>query len=238
MNSLSSRNIIASNLIEIKERITVAALKSGRNFSDISLVAVTKTVGFEEIKILQELDVHTFGENKVQILAEKMEHFSDESNNIDWHMIGNLQKNKVKYIIGKVKLIHSVGSIELLKEIDKRANNLGIVQDVLLEVNIAGELTKQGFEIRVVSDVAGNAANLINVKVRGLMCMAPFVEDKEDTRKYFYEMRLLNEKIKEKMFTNYSGEYLSMGMTNDFEIAIEEGANIIRVGTAIFKGLK
>ncbi len=238
METLSSNNIIAQNLNEINNRITVAANKCGRSPGEVLLVAVTKTVESNEIQVLFDCEIRNFGENRVQSLIEKMNYFSGKCNVINWHMIGSLQKNKIKYIIGKVKLIHSVDSYELLEEIDRHAKKMGFVQDVLFEINIANELTKHGLESNKILSVISDAEKLFNVKVKGLMCMAPFLQDKEDTRKYFCEMRLLNEKLKEKQFENFSGEFLSMGMTNDFEIAIEEGANIVRIGTAIFRGLK
>jgi pyridoxal phosphate enzyme (YggS family) len=211
---------IKRNLEIIRERIDRAAC--GR---EITLVAVTKLHGVEEINDALECGVTDCGENKVQELLSKI----DDVGSTNWHLIGHLQTNKVKQIIGKVKLIHSVDSLHLAQEIDKRAGAAGIVQDVLIQVNAAGEEQKSGAPAEEVPQLLSQMLELKNIRVQGLMQIAPFAEDPEDVRGYFRQVKRLYDDLKTPDF-----RYLSMGMSHDFEIAIEEGANMVRIGTAIF----
>ncbi len=221
---------IKENLENINRNITEAALKSGRKRDDVLLLAVSKTVDIERMKEAYELGLHDMGENKPQEIKRKYY----EIENVRWHQIGHLQTNKVKYIIDKVCLIHSVDSLKLAEEIDKRAKAIGAVMDILVEINIAGEEAKSGVPLDEAEKLALDISALDNVRVKGLMTVAPFVEDPEDNRKYFKAMKNLFVDIKAKKYNNIDMKYLSMGMTNDYIVAVEEGANIVRIGTGIF----
>lgn len=222
---------IAENISDIKERIRRAAAKSGRKETDITLVAVTKTVEPERIIKAIEEGIVDLGENRVQELNEKYDNIRRECK---WHLIGHLQTNKVKYIIDKVKLIHSVDSLELAHEIQKRAEKAGRVMDILVQVNVAGEETKSGIAPQETLDFIREIAVLGNIKVRGLMTIAPLAAKPEEVRYVFRDLRNKLIDIKKENNDNIDMTYLSMGMSNDFEVAIEEGSNIVRVGTAIF----
>lgn len=221
---------IADNLKEIEQKITVAAEKSGRKRDDVLLLAVSKTVEVPRIKEAVQLGLIDLGENKPQEINRK--YF--EIDNVKWHQIGHLQTNKVKYIIDKVCLIHSLDSLKLAEEIQKRAEAKNITMDVLIEINIAGEEAKHGVPIEDAEKLVLETAKFKNIRVKGLMTVAPFVENPEENRKYFKEMYKLFVDIKAKNYDNVNMAYLSMGMTNDYEIAIEEGANIVRIGTGLF----
>lgn len=223
-------NEIAGNYIEVKERVERAAVKSGRKPGDVILIAVSKTKPVSLIKQAVEAGAHRLGENKVQEIMEKY----DSLPGVEWHLIGHLQTNKVKYIIDKVKMIHSVDSLKLAEEIDKRAKQHNTHMDVLIEVNIGGEESKSGVAPEAAEKLCLDISKLENVHIKGLMTVAPIVENPEDARVYFRKMNKLFVDIGAKNYDNISMSYLSMGMTHDFEIAIEEGANIVRVGTAIF----
>ena len=216
---------IKENLDLINEKITIAAEKSGRKREDVLLLAVSKTIDVPRIKEAVDL-----GENKPQEINWK--YFEIE--NVRWHQIGHLQTNKVKYIIDKVCLIHSVDSLKLAEEISKRAKAKDITMDVLVEINIAGEEAKSGVPLSEAEELAVEISKLDNIRVKGLMTVAPFVENPEDNREYFKQMKKLFVDIKEKNYNNIDMQYLSMGMTNDYEIAVEEGANIVRIGTGLF----
>ena len=216
---------ISENLNLIMARIAKAAEKSGRTAEDISLVAVTKLHSPEEINEAIRCGVSITAENKVQELLKKYDHVQSPQ----WHLIGHLQTNKVKQIIGKVSLIHSVDSVHLAEEINKRASALGIVQDVLIQINAASEEQKSGISPDELPILLDSIKSLTNVKIRGLMQIAPYAEDPEDVRIYFKQLKQLYEKYRTEEF-----RYLSMGMSNDFEVAIEEGSNMVRIGTAIF----
>lgn len=225
-----NKQLITENLKIINENIEKACFKSNRKKEDIRLLAVTKTIDTQTINEAKALGLNYFGENKVQELLSKYEHIE----NAKWHFIGNLQTNKVKYIIDKVELIHSVNSIKLMEEIDKRAKNIGKKMPILLEINIANEPTKKGISLEEIEPMLENVAKYDNILLNGLMCVAPFVEKEEENAKYFRKMRNLFVDIRQKNTHNIDMKYLSMGMTNDYSIAIEEGANIIRIGTGIF----
>ncbi len=221
---------IKENLDLINEKITIAAEKSGRKREDVLLLAVSKTIDVPRIKEAVDLGLVDLGENKPQEINWK--YFEIE--NVRWHQIGHLQTNKVKYIIDKVCLIHSVDSLKLAEEISKRAKAKDITMDVLVEINIAGEEAKSGVPLSEAEELAVEISKLDNIRVKGLMTVAPFVENPEDNREYFKQMKKLFVDIKEKNYNNIDMQYLSMGMTNDYEIAVEEGANIVRIGTGLF----
>lgn len=211
---------IAKNLEEIRKRIDRAA--AGR---EVTLVAVTKLHSPEEIQAAIDCGVTEAGENKVQELLGKI----DQVGPVNWHLIGHLQTNKVRQIVGKAVLIHSVDSLHLAEEINRRAAAAGIVQNVLIQVNAAGEEQKSGAPAEEVPELLENMLALPNLRVQGLMQIAPFAEDPEDVRRYFRQVKRLYDDLKTPDF-----RYLSMGMSHDFETAIEEGANMVRIGTAIF----
>lgn len=206
-----------------------AADCAGRSPDDVSIVAVTKNVGIEDIRGAMAAGASEFGENRVQEFLGKYGLFPD----VHWHFIGTLQRNKVKDVVGKTALIHSVDSVKLLREIDRRAGERGVVQDVLLQVNAAGEQAKHGFEPREVGDALVDAASLSHVHVRGLMTMAPLARA-EDVRWVFRSLRELAESLRDSLPDGVELDELSMGMSNDFRVAVEEGATIVRLGRVIF----
>jgi pyridoxal phosphate enzyme (YggS family) len=224
---------IKNNLADLRTRITAAAARAGRDPGSIEIVAVTKNADPERIKKAFQYGITDFGENRVQELVRKAD-ILDEG--YKWHLIGHLQTNKVKYIIDKVRMIHSLDSIELANEISRRAEKAGRVMDVLVQVNVAGESTKFGIEPTSALQFVKDAGRMGNIKIRGLMTIAPLVSDPGEVRWVFAGLRQLLIDIRKENIDNVSMEYLSMGMSNDFEVAIEEGANIIRPGTAIFGG--
>ncbi len=227
---------IKENYDGILKRIEATCKKTGRNPKDIKVIAVSKTVDSERAKNAIEAGVEHLGENRVQELVKKYEEL--EVIDVKWHMIGHLQKNKVKYIIDKVELIHSVESLSLAEEINKRAEKNDLVANVLIELNIGEEESKFGISEDHVYDFIKSMEDFENIKVLGLMTVAPFCEDPEDVRWVFKKMKNIYDKVSTMNFKNTEMKYLSMGMTNDFEIAIEEGSNIIRIGTAIFGARK
>jgi hypothetical protein len=218
------------------KRIEDTCKKVGRDPKDITVIAVSKTVESDRAKEAVEEGINNLGENRVQELIKKY----DELKNIDisWHMIGHLQKNKVKYIIDKTLLIHSVESLSLAEEINKRAGKNNLIAKVLIELNIGEEESKFGINEEDVYDFITSMEQFENIKVLGLMTVAPFCENPEDVRWVFKKMKNIYDKISNMSLKNAEMKYLSMGMTNDFEIAIEEGSNIIRIGTAIFGARK
>lgn len=223
--------MITENLQDVEERIAAACKRSGRKREDVTLVAVSKTKPVEMLQEVYATGIRYFGENKVQELVDKWEVMPKD---IHWQMIGHLQRNKVKYIVDKAELIHSVDSVRLAEEIDKEARKKGVIVDVLLEVNMAKEDTKFGLMPEEVMNFIDEIARFQNIRVKGLMTIAPFVENPEENRKHFANLKKLSVDIGKKRVNNVSMSVLSMGMTNDFEVAIEEGATMVRVGTAIF----
>jgi pyridoxal phosphate enzyme (YggS family) len=222
---------IKNNLEIINGKIKKAALKANRNPEEIKLVAVTKTATIEQIKEAISAGVKIIGENKVQEAKEKYQILSAD---IEWHLVGHLQTNKAKYAVEIFDCTHSVDSIKLAQEINKRSFQFGKIMDVLVEVNVSGEETKYGIKPEEVEPFIKKISEFPRIRVRGLMTIVPIVEDKEEVRPYFRKLRELSEKIKSKNIENVKMDYLSMGMTEDFEIAIEEGANIVRIGRGIF----
>jgi len=222
---------IAHNFKTVMEKIAAAAKRAGRDLSTIKLIVVTKTV--DPIRIRQATDAGAMilGENRVQEAKEKIALLG---NIASWHLIGHLQKNKVKYAIKLFDMIHSVDHIDLAREIDRQAAKTGKVQDVLIEVSIAGEEAKAGVAIENVAELIREAAKLKHIAIKGLMTMPPFLDDSEKVRPYFRRLQELAVAIVEDGTPNVCMQELSMGMSGDFEVAIEEGATMVRVGTAIF----
>lgn len=224
---------ISDRLAEVIRRKDEAAVRSGRNPGDVTLVAVTKTHGADEINQAIEAGATDIGENRVQELLEKY----DKVNPVRWHLIGHLQSNKVKNVIGRVVMIHSVDSAKLAREINKRSEAAGLVTDVLIEINSAMEETKSGIDARDLRQLTEEiTSECANVRVRGLMCIPPIAADPEDSRPYFKEAADLFEEMKnwDLPKERFMPDVLSMGMSGDFEVAIEEGATIVRVGSSIF----
>ena len=222
---------IKQNIQIAEEKITAAAERAGRKREDVLLLAVSKTKPVEVIREAVACGLTSLGENKVQEIMEKYEPMGD---GVHWHLIGHLQTNKVKYIIDKVDMIHSVESLRLAEEINKRAAAKSLVMDVLVEVNMAEEESKFGIQPERVEEFLRQIAPLPHIRVRGLMTVAPFVENPEENRVYFRKMRELLVDMNQKKIDNINMDVLSMGMTGDYEVAIEEGATIVRVGTGIF----
>lgn len=221
-------NSISANLSYILKRIKLAAERTGRDAETIKLVAVTKNVGIPKIREAIAGGVTIIGENRIQEAREK---FSEIGSTVQWHFIGHLQINKVKYLFDIFSLIHSVDSLPLAEEIQKRAEKKGIKTDILIEVNISGEKTKFGISPEKVIALARDISKLKNINLKGLMTIPPFSKSPEDSRQYFRMLRTLVTDVKK---DGIKINELSMGMSNDFEVAIEEGATIIRIGTAIF----
>lgn len=223
--------MLTQNYDQVIQNIQAACGKAGRKPEEVTLVAVSKT---KPVPMLLEVYQHGcrhFGENKVQELLDKYEALPKD---IKWHMIGHLQRNKVKYIVDKVHLIHSVDSFRLAEEISREAVKKQVHVNILIEVNVAGEESKFGCRPEEACDLTMEIAKLPNICVKGFMTIAPFVENSEDNREYFRKLRQLSVDIMRKSIDNVSIEYLSMGMTGDYEIAVEEGADFVRVGTGIF----
>ena len=222
--------MLKENLENVEQKIQAACERSGRDRSEVTLIAVSKTKPAEMVQEAYDLGIRLFGENKVQEIIDKSEVLPAD---IHWHMIGHLQRNKVKQVVGKAALIQSVGSLPLLEAVEKEAEKQGIVQDILLEVNIGGEEAKSGFAPAELTGAAEAALQMAHIRVRGLMTIPPADSDRETNMRYFQEVRALFVDINEKMFHNKL-KCLSMGMSGDFEDAIRSGATMVRVGTAIF----
>lgn len=223
--------MIIDNLRRIQAEMEAACLRSKRLPSDVLLIAVSKTQPEEAIREAYEAGQRLFGENKAQELIKKKQNLPED---ICWHFIGNLQRNKVKYLVGEVALIHSVNSPALALEIEKVAARRGLVQDILIEVNIAEEESKHGSALPQAEEILRMMPELTHVKARGLMAVAPFSDNAETVRPYFKKMRELLDIWKPLLPDPEAFCQLSMGMSGDFEVAIEEGASYIRVGTALF----
>ena len=222
---------ISSNLTRINLRIHAAAEKAGRDPASVRLVAVSKTRPSADIREAFQAGQIVFGENYIQELVPKLAEVSEA---VQWHVIGHLQSNKVKYIAGQVSLIHSVDRISLAEEIDRQWGMLGKVCDILIQVNISGEASKSGTTEEGAIQLVRYCALLPHIRVRGVMTMPPFFDDPEAARPYFAELQRLSESIAAQQIAGVEMVELSMGMSGDFEAAIEEGATLVRVGTAIF----
>lgn len=223
--------MIRDQLHEVETRIQAACARAGRKREEVTLIAVSKTKPVEVLREAYDLGVRVFGENKVQELTEK---FGALPTDIHWHMIGHLQTNKVKYIVEKAELIHSVDSFRLAQAIEKEAAKRGLTSDILVEVNVAEEESKFGVRVNEVISFIETLAQFPHLHVRGLMTIAPFVENPEENRPIFKNLHKLSVDIAGKNIDNVNVNILSMGMTNDYEVAIEEGATMVRVGTGIF----
>ena len=221
--------MIAENLAILRQKIEETCKRSGRNPDEVKLIAVSKYFGLDSIIEAKNCGLTDFGENRAQELTLKFEKLGDS---VVWHMIGTLQKNKVKYAVNAAELIHSVDSLELVEEINARAEKLGKVQNILLEVKTSEEETKSGLETEIeILSLVKRCSELNNIGLMGFMTMAPLTEDTDIIRKSFRDLRNLKDQINNK---GYNLTELSMGMTSDFEFAIEEGATMIRIGSAIF----
>ncbi len=224
-------NRIKENLDRVKQNIEQACKESGRPADSVKLIAVSKTKPLEDLQQAYAYGCRDFGENKVQELVEKYEKMPKD---IRWHMIGHLQRNKVKYIVDKVYLIHSVDSLRLAEEISKEAVKQHVNVSVLVEVNVAGEESKFGTDVEAAVCLVEEIAKLPGICVKGLMTIAPYVENAEENRIYFAKLKQIYVDIINKNIDNICMEELSMGMTGDYQVAITEGATYVRVGTGIF----
>ena len=223
--------MIKENVAEVESRILAACQKAGRKREDVLLIAVSKTKPVSDIYEVMETGIIDYGENKVQELCDKYETIAEPLN---WHMIGHLQRNKVKYIVDKVKMIHSVDSLRLAEQISHEAVKKGVELNILIEVNVADEASKFGLNTDEVIQMVRDISKLPAIHVKGLMTVAPFTDTPEDNRVYFRMLKQLAVDIAGKKLDNVTLNELSMGMTGDYELAIEEGATMVRVGTGIF----
>lgn len=223
--------MLKDNLANVEEKIVNACERAGRDRKDVTLIAVSKTKPVEVLQEAYDLGVRIFGENKVQELVDKYKALPKD---IHWHMIGHLQTNKVKYLIGKVDMIHSVDSFKLAQTIEKESAKKNCVTKILVEVNVAEEESKFGMRLEEVIPFLEKLSTFEHIQVCGLMTIAPFVDNSEENREIFKNLHKLSVDIMEKNIDNRNVNVLSMGMTNDYEVAIEEGATMVRVGTGIF----
>ncbi|MBM7867558.1 YggS family pyridoxal phosphate-dependent enzyme [Heliobacterium gestii] len=224
---------LEENLDRVRQRIREAALRAGRRPESIRLLAVTKTVPVERIQQVVDAGVDLLGENRVQELLEK---YPQVHGPVRWHMIGTLQTNKVKYIYDKVELIHSLDRLSLAQAIDHQASRFGRPIDCLVEVNVAGEETKHGVDRRDAISFIRDVMTLEGIHIRGLMTMAPYAEKPEEARPVFRDLYQLAREVEDLRLPRVDMEHLSMGMSNDFEVAVEEGATIVRIGSGLFGG--
>ncbi|MGN1197795.1 MAG: YggS family pyridoxal phosphate-dependent enzyme [Acetatifactor sp.] len=223
--------MIKENYRAVKENITSVCDACGRKEEDVTLIAVSKTKPLKMLMEAYEAGARDFGENKVQELEEKIPNMPTD---VRWHMIGHLQRNKVKFIVGKVYLIHSVDSLRLAEEISKEAVKKGVTVKILIEVNVAEEESKFGTTTEETTALIESVSKLPGVIIEGLMTIAPFTENPEENRKYFQKLKQLSVDIKTKNIDNVNMNVLSMGMTGDYLVAVQEGATYVRVGTGIF----
>ena len=223
--------MLKENLANVEKNIEQACKNAGRSRDEVTLIAVSKTKPVEMLQEIYDENIRDFGENKVQELCSKMEQLPSD---IRWHMIGHLQRNKVKYIVGKVELIHSVDTYRLAEEINIHAKKQNVIVPILVEVNIAHEESKFGISAEDAILLVEEISKLENIRIKGLMTIAPYVENPEDNRLYFRKIKQLSVDITNKNIDNVFMEILSMGMTGDYMVAIEEGATMVRVGTGIF----
>ena len=228
---MEGKLMIKENLAAVEQNMKAACERAGRSREEVTLIAVSKTKPVSMLKEVYDTGIRTFGENKVQEMCQKMDELPED---IRWHMIGHLQRNKVKYIVGRVALIHSVDTYRLAEEINIQAKKKNITVPILVEVNIAGEEPKFGTSAEDAMLLVEEIARLENVRIEGLMTIAPNVSDAEDNRLYFRKIKQLSVDITNKNIHNVSMKILSMGMTGDYMVAIEEGATMVRVGTGIF----
>lgn len=223
--------MILENIKQVEENIIKSCEKVGRDPKEVTLIAVSKTKPYTAIEEALPSGVLDYGENKVQELTEKYEILPKD---IRWHMIGHLQRNKVKYLVGKVELIHSVDSLRLANQIETEFAKKNEIANILIEVNMANEESKFGITSETTEQLVREISKLEHVRIKGLMTIAPYTDNPETNREYFRNMKKLSVDITEKNINNVSMNVLSMGMTGDYQVAIEEGATMIRVGTGIF----
>lgn len=223
--------MIRDNLEQVQQKIRNACDRAGRDEKEVTLISVSKTKPLSMLEEAYEAGARDFGENKVQELLEKIPRMPED---IRWHMIGHLQRNKVKYIVGKVFLIHSVDSLRLAEEISREAVKQNTSVNILLEVNVAQEESKFGTTLEETADLAFSVSKLPGIHICGLMTIAPYVENAEENRQYFRKLKQLSVDIEQKNIDNVNMNVLSMGMTGDYSVAVEEGATYVRVGTGIF----
>lgn len=224
-------SMVVENLAEVEMHICEACARAGRSRDEVTLIAVSKTKPVSMIEELLPGGTRDFGENKVQELVDKYEVLPKD---IHWHLIGHLQRNKVKYVVDKACLIHSVDSMRLAETISEEGVKKGVTVPVLIEVNVAGEESKFGVTLEETEGLVREIAKLPSIQIKGLMTIAPYVEDPEENRVHFSRLKQLSVDIKNKNIDNVSMDVLSMGMTGDYQVAIEEGATMVRVGTGIF----
>ena len=223
--------MLEENLKKVEANIQAACERCGRKRDEVTLIAVSKTKPVSMLKEVYDCGIRDFGENKVQELTEKYDQLPED---MKWHMIGHLQRNKIKYIIGKTELIHSVDSLRLAEAIEAESAKKDCITDILLEVNVAQEESKFGFSSEELLKEIDRFADFPHIRVKGLMTIAPYVEKPEENRIYFAKLKQLSVDITAKKVNNVTMSIFSMGMTNDYEVAIEEGATLVRVGTGIF----
>lgn len=223
--------MIEENIRFVEKEIEDSCKRSGRRRDEVTLIAVSKTKPLPMLREAYDAGIRDFGENKVQELVDKMPQMPSD---IRWHMIGHLQRNKVKYIVGKVALIHSVDSVRLAEEISREAAKKGVVADILIEVNVAQEESKFGAMAEETCSLTEHIASLPGIQIKGLMTIAPYTENQEENRHYFRKLKQLSVDIKHKNIDNVNMDILSMGMTGDYSTAIEEGSTFVRIGTGIF----
>lgn len=223
--------MITENLEQVRKNIDEACRMAGRDPKEVTLIAVSKTKPVSMLKEAYDAGARCFGENKVQEIMDKHPQLPED---IQWHMIGHLQRNKVKYIVDKVSMIHSVDSLRLAQTIEQEAAKHNVCVPVLLEVNVAQEESKFGLKMDEVLPLIETIADFPHIKVQGLMTIAPYVENAEDNRDFFRQLKKLSVDIEAKNINNVSMRVLSMGMTGDYQVAVQEGATMVRVGTGIF----
>lgn len=223
--------MIQENLSKVEEKIRQACIRAGRNPEDVTLIAVSKTKPIEMVEEAIACGKREFGENKAQEMKQKCDVLPKD---IKWHFIGHLQTNKVKYVVGRAFLIHSVDSYHLAEAIEAESAKKDVISHILIEVNVAQEESKFGLKLEETLDLIQKTAKLPHLRIDGLMTIAPFVENPEQNRTIFRKLRELSVDIAKKNIDNVSMSVLSMGMTNDYEVAVEEGATYVRVGTGIF----
>ena len=223
--------MIVENIEHVRENIEKACKKAGRSVDEVTLIAVSKTKPYTDIEEALKSGTLDYGENKVQEMCEKYEILPK---NIRWHMIGHLQRNKVKYLVGKTELIHSVDSIRLAEQIEKEYAKKGETANILIEVNMAQEESKFGITSQETEELIRKISTFEHIRIKGLMTIAPYTDNPETNRVYFRQMKKLMVDIRDKNIDNVSMDVLSMGMTGDYQVAIEEGSTMVRVGTGIF----
>lgn len=222
---------IAQAIGLVQEKIREACARAGRSADEVTLIAVSKTMPVSDLREAMAAGMMEFGENRPQELRDKQAEITEP---LHWHMIGSLQTNKLKYVVGRTVLIHSVDSLHLAEAIEEESKKRGVVSDILLEINIAGEATKGGIPPEALEGLVRDISGFPHIRTRGLMTVAPYTENPEENRRYFRKMKQLLVDINSKNIDNISMDMLSMGMTGDYEVAVEEGATLVRVGTGIF----